>query len=74
MVAYHDAGQGNRLCGSSRGGYLIAVAHNSILYGKEFELSLLDWKYVRLKRVARSSLSTEVQTFAEALDAFEFAK
>jgi len=74
MVTYHDAGQGSRPDGSSQGGYLIAVAHNSILDGKECKVSLLDWKSFRLKRVARSSLSAEVQAFAEALDALEFAK
>ena len=37
-------------------------------------MSLIDWKSFRLKRMARYSLSAEVQASAEALDALEFVK
>ena len=37
-------------------------------------MSLIDWRSFRLRRVARSSLSAEVQAYAEALDALDFCK
>jgi len=74
LVTFHDAGQGSRPDGSSQGGYVIIAATKGILEGKEAACSTLDWKSFKLKRVARSSLSAEVQAFAEALDALEFLK
>jgi len=74
MAQFHDAGQGSRPDGSSQGGYVTVAADKSLLTGTEQLCSVLDWKSFKLKRVARSSLSAEVQAFAEALDALEFLK
>jgi len=74
LVTFHDAGQGSRPDGSSQGGFIIIAADKAILDGKEQPVTILDYRSFRLKRVARSSLSAEVQAFAEALDATEFSK
>ena len=74
MAQFHDAGQGSRPDGSSQGGYVTVAAERGLLTGSEQLCSILDWKSFKLKRVARSSLSAEVQAFAEALDALEFLK
>ena len=74
LLAFHDAGQGSRPDGSSQGGYVVAAAEKGVLDGEERLLSLIDWRSFRLRRVARSSLSAEVQAFAEALDTLEFCQ
>jgi len=73
-VTFHDAGQGSRPDGSSQGGYVTVLADKDILDGKECKVTIMDWRSFKLRRVARSSLSAEVQAFSEALDATEFLK
>ena len=68
FAAFHDAGWASRPDGSSQGGYFIASCHHKLLEGEQATLSVLDWQSWKLKRVCRSSLSTECQAMTDALD------
>ena len=66
FVAWSDAAVGNRRDLSSSGGYVIAATEPKILDGKKSQLNMISWKSGRLPRVARSSLSAEIQAFSIA--------
>ena len=72
--AFHDAGWASRPDGSSQGGYMVFACHKDLLDGKEATISLIEWKSWKLKRVCRSSLSSECQAMAEALDNLNFVR
>ena len=64
FVAWSDAALGNRP-GGSTGGYIIAATGNTILEGKAARLNFVSWKFGRLARLARSSLSAEDQALSD---------
>ena len=74
FVAFHDAGWGVRTDGSSQAGLLICAASQELLDGHEAPISLIEWKYWKLKRVCRSSLSSETQAQAETLDQLNYSR
>ena len=74
FTAFHDAGWASRPDGSSQGGYMVFACHKDILTGKEATISLIEWKSWKLKRVCRSSLASECQAMAEALDNLNFIR
>ena len=73
IVAYHDASWDTRLDLSSQGGQLTVLMEGRVLKGHQGKFSL-NWTSRRLKRVARSSTSAEVQMCGSALDTHEFLK
>ena len=66
LVSFSDAALAVRPDGTSQGGQPHIWADKSTLDGHEIKFTIADWKSWRLKRVVRSSLSCEVQAFAEA--------
>ena len=74
FVAFHDAGWASRPDGSSQGGYMIMACNQRLLDGQDSQISLIEWKSWKLKRVCRSSLSAECQAMAEALDNLNFTR
>ena len=64
FVAWTDAAVGNRRCHSSTGGYYIVATEPQILDGVASRMNPISWKSGRLPRVARSSLSAEIQAFS----------
>ncbi len=63
FVAWTDAAVGNRRCHSSTGGYHIVATEPQILDGVASRMNPISWKSGRLPRIARSSLSAEIQAF-----------
>lgn len=74
FVAWSDAAVGNRPAGGSTGGYVVTATSPKLLQGKATALNLISWKSGRLRRIARSSLSAEVQAFSEAEEELMFAR
>lgn len=72
VTAFH-ASFGCRPDGTSQGGYLVMLAPRRILETEEDFYHILDWKSLKLPRVARSSLSAEAQAAACAAGSTEFA-
>ena len=66
FVAWTDAAVGNRHDLSSSGGYVIAATESKILDGRPCPLNVVSWKAGKLPRIARSSLSAEIQAFSIA--------
>lgn len=66
FVAWSDSAVGNRRDLSSTGGYLICAAEPHIRDGERSQINFIGWKSGRLPRVARSSLSAEIQAFSVA--------
>ena len=52
--------------GGSTGGYLLAASSPVMLDGTRTNANPISWKSGKLSRVARSSLSAEIQSFSEA--------
>ena len=67
-VHFGDAGQSNRPCGGSTGGYITGFAEPKILQGEEAHMSILDWRSWKLDRPAKGSNSAEGQAIYEAED------
>ena len=66
---------GIRRNGSSQGGRLIFLATDEATKdGYPMPLIVIDWASKKLPRVSRSSLSSEAQSGATAVDALEWAK
>jgi hypothetical protein len=66
FVAWTDAAVGNRKGFASSGGYFIGACDPRILDGTPSKVCPISWKSGRLPRVARSSLSAEIQAFSIA--------
>ena len=66
FVAWSDAAVGNRVNLDSSGGYVIGACDPSIVQGKPSHVNLVSWKSGKLPRIARSSLSAEIQAFSLA--------
>ena len=73
IVTAFDASFGCRPDGSSQGGFLVMLAPKKILETEEDFYHILDWRSLKLPRIARSSLAAEAQAAACASDATEFA-
>ena len=74
FVAWTDAAVGNRSDMSSTGGYVIAATEPSILQSKACPLNMISWKSGKLPRIARSSLSAEIQAFSIAEEELMFVR
>ena len=74
FVVFHDAGWGVRPDDSSQGGYIVLATSASLLSGQEALVSVIDWKSWKLKRMARSSLASEAQAQADAVDSLNFIR
>ena len=68
LVAWSDASWANRRDGKSTGGYLIGLCGERVLNGSRDHVSIVSWGTNKLKRVARSSMSAELQALAIAED------
>ena len=66
FVAWTDAAVGNRRGFASSGGYFVGACDPRILDGSPSKVCPVSWKSGRLPRVARSSLSAEIQAFSIA--------
>ena len=73
IVTAFDASFGCRPDGSSQGGFVVMLAPRKILETEEGDYLILDWRSLKLPRIARSSLAAEAQAAACASDATEFA-
>ena len=65
FVCWTDAAVGNRPDMSSTGGYLVGLASPQLLSGQRGPVNPIAWRSGKLHRVARSSLSAEIQALAE---------
>ena len=65
MVGYSDASLANRPDGSSTGGHIFGFMHPDDFSRGNGKLNPIGWKSAKLSRVARSSLSAEVQSLAD---------
>ena len=74
IVTFTDASWATRRDGSSQGGQITLLMEKGVLEGKKTNFCVLNWSSRRLKRVARSSTSAEVQMTGNALDIHEFVK
>ena len=74
VVTFTDAAFSSRHDGASQGGYLLTLAHRSVLEdGAAGRYQILDWRSYKLARVARSTLAAESQAAGEAADSHLFA-
>ena len=64
VVAWSDASWANRRDGKSTGGYLIGLCGQEVLDGKRGHVTVVSWGTNKLKRVAKSSMSSELQALA----------
>lgn len=65
IIGWTDAAVGNRPDLSSTGGYMIGMASKEMLLGQRGYVNPLSWRSGKLPRIARSSLTAEVQALAE---------
>ena len=54
----------NRRDGKSTGGYLIGIYGDRVLAGERGHVTIVTWGTNKLKRVAKSSMSAEMQALA----------
>ena len=74
FVCYTDAAVANRPNFASTGRHLVGMVHRSYLQGKKGFVNPISWRSHKLVRVARSSLSAEVQAMAEGEQELMFAR
>ena len=73
--AYTDAAWAVRPDGSSQGGLLVFIcSHQELESGSMMPLNVFYWKSHKLARICRSSLSSEAQAAAIAVDELEWCK
>ena len=68
VVAWSDASWANRRDVKSTGGYLIGLCGQGVLDGKRGHVTVVSWGTNKLKRVAKSSMSAELQALANTED------
>ena len=62
LIGYTGAAEGDRVDGSSTGGYVLTMApYKQFIEGHMIYVSLIGWSTNKLKRLARSSLSAGIQ-------------
>ncbi|CAK9111071.1 unnamed protein product, partial [Durusdinium trenchii] len=74
FVCYTDAAVANRPNFASTGGHLVGMVHRSYLQGQKGFVNPISWRSHKLVRVARSSLSAEVQAMAEGEQELMFVR
>eukprot|EP00435_Cladocopium_sp_Y103_P006856 s1452_g2.t1 len=72
LVTMFDASFSVRADGSSQGGYMVMLVPEHTLTNTEDWFHMLEWRSLKLPRVARSSLAAETQAAACAADATDF--
>ena len=72
LVGMFDAAFAIRKDGASQGGFLLMLVPQSTFDGVESEYHVIDWKSLKLPRVARSSLGAEAQSAGQCCDAIDF--
>ena len=65
VATWTDGAVANRPDLGSTGGYVVGMTTKQLLQGHEEAVSLISWKSGRVPRVAKSSLSVEVQSCTE---------
>ena len=71
IVCISDSGWGTRSSGESQGGYILCLAHKSILERKRAPCWIIDWASKKLRRMVRSSVAAETLAGQNGLDAIE---
>jgi hypothetical protein len=71
IICISDSGWGTRSSGESQGGYILCLAHKSILERKRATCWIIDWASKKLKRMVRSSVAAETLAGQNGLDAIE---
>lgn len=74
IVTFADSSFASRSDGSSQGGQITLLMDGCVMNEKEAPFSVISWTSRRLRRVARSSTSAEVQMVGNGLDIHEFIK
>ena len=74
FVTWHDAAWAARKSGSSQGGMVIGMAERRILHNEKSPVSVIQGSSRKLPRVARSSLSAEVQMGTIANEEQEYVR
>ena len=74
FICWTDAAVGNRPDMSSTGGYLVGLVHSDMMKGSRGPVNPISWKSGRLPRVARSSLSAEIQSLSEGEQELMFCR
>eukprot|EP00959_Pyramimonas_sp_CCMP1952_P105427 2204088-Pyramimonas_sp.AAC.1 len=74
FVTWHDAAWKVHEAGGSQGGGIVAMAERKILDGHKTAVSVIQGASRKLPRVARSSLSAEIQMGTMANEAQEYAR
>ena len=64
FVCFTDAAVGNRPDFASTGGHVVGMVHKDFIKGERGFFNPISWRSRKLARVARSSLSAEVQSLA----------
>ncbi|CAL1145140.1 unnamed protein product [Cladocopium goreaui] len=73
MIALSDAAWGVRKNHESQGGYFVLLMNVKALQGHlDQPYVVLDWRSYKLPRISRSSLNSEAQACAGAMDALEY--
>ena len=73
MIALSDAAWGVRKNHESQGGYFVLLMNVKALQGQlDQPYVVLDWRSYKLPRISRSSLNSEAQACAGAMDALEY--
>ena len=72
VVTFTDASWATRWDMSSQGGQITLLMEKQAVEGGKGRFSVLSWSSRKLKRVARSSTSAEVQMLGNGLDTHEF--
>ena len=74
LIGWTDAAVANRPDMSSIGAYVIGLTHANILDGVRSPVNIISWKSGKLPRVAKSSISAEVQALAEGEQELMFCR
>eukprot|EP00971_Amphidinium_carterae_P322042 6401509-Amphidinium_carterae.1 len=73
LVGYSDASFNNAAGHKSQLGLLVVAAHQEVLKaGMEVDVSLIDWRSHRSRRVTRSTLSAESIALDSTIDHIQF--
>ena len=74
FACWTDAAVGNRPDMSSTGGYMIAMVNAAFLRGQKGIANPISWKSGKLQRVAKSSLSAEIQALGDGEQELMFVR
>ena len=74
FACWSDAALANRPDGGSTGGFVVCATSPALRLGQRAKLNFISWRSMKLRRVARSSLSAEVQAFGEGEEELMFCR